>query len=189
MVKRAQAAMEYLSTYGWAILVLVIVLAALLWLGIFNVGSRVPDQCSFPPGLTCESARFLAIDDSPPAYNGVNLREIKVTNHLGETIYICYAECRTGDHAENAITAADCKTNGIRVKVEDSLTITNLAQFGGGAPSDPSIWCLLEDTNNRMQGAPGDLIQTNVFLHYIRASDSAVGNARVIRASVIARGE
>ncbi|MFH1978460.1 MAG: hypothetical protein ABIJ92_03985 [Candidatus Aenigmatarchaeota archaeon] len=36
---KAQAAMEYLMTYGWAILIVVIVAAALFALGLFNPGT------------------------------------------------------------------------------------------------------------------------------------------------------
>jgi hypothetical protein len=41
--KKAQTAMEFLITYGWAILVVLIVLAALFILGIFN--PRVSNTC------------------------------------------------------------------------------------------------------------------------------------------------
>ncbi len=51
---KAQAAMEYLMTYGWAILVIVIVLAALLYLGVFT--PKPPEFCQMPPGLGCTSA-------------------------------------------------------------------------------------------------------------------------------------
>jgi hypothetical protein len=36
MTKKAQSALEYLMTYGWAILIIVIVGAALFALGVFN---------------------------------------------------------------------------------------------------------------------------------------------------------
>src|SRR3989338_5866650 len=36
MKKKGQAAMEYLMTYGWAILIVIIVAAALWALGVFN---------------------------------------------------------------------------------------------------------------------------------------------------------
>ena len=35
-MKRGQAAMEFLMTYGWAILVVLIALSALFFLGVFN---------------------------------------------------------------------------------------------------------------------------------------------------------
>jgi hypothetical protein len=44
-MKKAQSAMEYLMTYGWAILIVIIVAAALYMLGIFNPATytgRIP---------------------------------------------------------------------------------------------------------------------------------------------------
>ncbi|MGC8671449.1 MAG: LamG domain-containing protein [Candidatus Micrarchaeia archaeon] len=44
---RAQSAMEYLMTYGWAILIIAVVLGALFQLGVFNGNNFVPKA---PPG-------------------------------------------------------------------------------------------------------------------------------------------
>lgn len=41
MKMKAQSAMEYLMTYGWAILIVIIVAAALYALGVFNLGTVV----------------------------------------------------------------------------------------------------------------------------------------------------
>lgn len=40
--RKGQAAMEYLMTYGWAILIVIIVAAALFALGVFNPSSWTP---------------------------------------------------------------------------------------------------------------------------------------------------
>ena len=37
-MKKGQAAMEYLMTYGWAILIIIVVVAALYAMGVFKVG-------------------------------------------------------------------------------------------------------------------------------------------------------
>jgi hypothetical protein len=42
---KGQAAMEYLMTYGWAILVVIAVVAALYGLGVFKIGAG-PVKCS-----------------------------------------------------------------------------------------------------------------------------------------------
>ena len=39
---RAQSAMEYLMTYGWAILIIAVVLGALYYLGVFNTSNLAP---------------------------------------------------------------------------------------------------------------------------------------------------
>ncbi len=44
---KAQSAMEYLMTYGWAILIIAVVLGALFQLGVFNAGAFAPRA---PPG-------------------------------------------------------------------------------------------------------------------------------------------
>ena len=44
-MRKGQAAMEYLMTYGWAILIVVVVVAALYAMGVFKVGAP-PVPCS-----------------------------------------------------------------------------------------------------------------------------------------------
>ncbi len=46
-MRKSQSAMEYLMTYGWAILIIAVVLGALFQLGVFNAGAFAPRA---PPG-------------------------------------------------------------------------------------------------------------------------------------------
>ena len=50
--------MEYLMTYGWAILIIAIIGAALFALGLFNGSSGVPNRCSAKPGFTCANPSY-----------------------------------------------------------------------------------------------------------------------------------
>jgi len=50
---RAQAAMEYLVTYGWALLILVVVVAYLLTSGAFSANSFAAQECVLQPDLSC----------------------------------------------------------------------------------------------------------------------------------------
>ena len=54
-VSRAQSAMEYLMTYGWAILIIAVVLAALFSLNVFNAGAQLGTSCIGQPGYSCSS--------------------------------------------------------------------------------------------------------------------------------------
>ena len=45
--------MEYLMTYGWAILIVAVVLASLYYLGVFNSSSAQPNACLGISGFTC----------------------------------------------------------------------------------------------------------------------------------------
>ncbi|MCL4380784.1 MAG: hypothetical protein M1331_01990 [Candidatus Marsarchaeota archaeon] len=59
--QKAQSAMEYLMTYGWAILIIAVVLAALYMLGIFNSSTFVKTFCEFTSSsLGCTNPELLA---------------------------------------------------------------------------------------------------------------------------------
>ncbi len=60
MVK-SQSAMEYLMTYGWAILIVAVVLGALYSLGIFNGANFLGGTCIAAPGYLCSNP-LLATD-------------------------------------------------------------------------------------------------------------------------------
>jgi len=53
-MKRAQAAMEFLMTYGWAILVVLIAIGALAYFGVLNPSRFLPASCTLIPGLSCD---------------------------------------------------------------------------------------------------------------------------------------
>lgn len=53
---RGQAAMEYLMTYGWALIILVAVISVLFSMGVFNPQNYMSEECSFQPSLPCRGA-------------------------------------------------------------------------------------------------------------------------------------
>ncbi|MEM0149283.1 MAG: hypothetical protein QXW10_00080 [Candidatus Micrarchaeaceae archaeon] len=50
---KAQSAMEYLMTYGWAILIISIALSALYMMGLFSPSSYISSTCIFPADFSC----------------------------------------------------------------------------------------------------------------------------------------
>jgi len=65
---KAQSAMEYLMTYGWAILTIAVVLGALFQLGVFNANNFAPKA---PPG-SCQVFR----PNGPGTTSFINLEGI-----------------------------------------------------------------------------------------------------------------
>ena len=51
--KKGQAAMEFLMTYGWAILVVIAAIAALAYFGVLDPTKMLPERCTGPAGLDC----------------------------------------------------------------------------------------------------------------------------------------
>ncbi len=67
MYKKSQAAMEFLMTYGWAILIVLIVLAALFLLGVFSPGGT--NNCSADQPFGCVDVRIAAAGTGETSMN------------------------------------------------------------------------------------------------------------------------
>ncbi len=153
---RGQAAMEYLMTYGWAILVILIVLAVLaFYLPQFL---RAQDQCAFAqPGFTCGDVRPFIQNTG----NTVNLRA-SIFNQNGQAIHIQRVLC-TADAPGNV--------NSVWGEVPAEGTITS-------APSvttlDPASGARMEVNVNCYRGGSGtnrgsalNLAKNNEFRGYL----------------------
>ncbi|MFH1063875.1 MAG: hypothetical protein V1729_02225 [Candidatus Woesearchaeota archaeon] len=51
--RKAQAAMEFLMTYGWAILVVLAAIGALAYFGVLSPDRFLPEKCTLPSGVAC----------------------------------------------------------------------------------------------------------------------------------------
>ncbi|MDE1856452.1 MAG: hypothetical protein KGH98_00025 [Candidatus Micrarchaeota archaeon] len=82
--RKAQSAMEYLMTYGWAILVIAVVLGALFSLGVFSSSSVLPQGCVAASGYLCSGQVLL-----PNAANAITPTSLTFTfgQNTGSTIY------------------------------------------------------------------------------------------------------
>ena len=79
-VKSGQAAMEFLMTYGWAILVVLVVIGALAYFGVLNPESFLPRRCILGSEITCPE--FQLLDNGEMQFllgNGI-ANKIKITN-------------------------------------------------------------------------------------------------------------
>ena len=57
-MKKSQQAMEFLMTYGWAIIILIVVIGVLFSLGIFN--PKIPNQCNSISPIKCYDIKLVA---------------------------------------------------------------------------------------------------------------------------------
>jgi len=80
--KKGQAAMEFLMTYGWAILIAIIAIAALIAFGVLNVGKTSANVCTLTTPLDCKGASVNTSAMRVEIYNGagdtINITSIAV---------------------------------------------------------------------------------------------------------------
>ncbi|MDO8339665.1 MAG: hypothetical protein Q7T16_03335 [Candidatus Burarchaeum sp.] len=174
---RGQAAMEFLTTYGWGILVIVIVLAALLYMGVFNVMQKVPDSCGFPPGIKCESVR---VQGGPAVW----ITTLRVTNNMPKTIRLCGIECTEGSIPQHSPQASDCLFCNPPLMPPGATA--DAAQIAGTQCSPVTLPCEKEN-GDLLVLEPGEMLRANLYIYYLEEGDSGVGLARATKGELISR--
>ena len=101
MNKKGQAAMEFLMTYGWAILAAVIAIGVLAYFGVFSPGKSLPNICTINTPLGCEEHQVNA--------SGVRLI---IRNGAGDSITASTINV-TGCAEQSAVTIADGATSDL----------------------------------------------------------------------------
>lgn len=74
---KGQAALEFLTTYGWAFLVILVMIGALAYFGVLNPSKMLPDRCMFSTEIQCVESKVVGDQGG----NGVLM--FRVRNNLG----------------------------------------------------------------------------------------------------------
>lgn len=94
-MKRGQAALEFLSTYGWAIMVVLLAIAALTYFGVFNFESFIPDQCLLSDGFECNDHQLSASSDQLLDVAFILANQLPQAVNISEINVTCY-DCNSG---------------------------------------------------------------------------------------------
>ncbi len=109
---KSQSAMEYLTTYGWALLIIALALASLFYLGLFNQGGIVNNECIFPSNFICLNGFVSA--------NG-NLA-LSIKQETQNPIVITAIGCNT--NSSNIVMASIFPTIDLPIGAQTNLTAT-----------------------------------------------------------------
>ena len=81
--KKSQAAMEFMMTYGWAFLAILVVISTLAYFGVLNPDAFMIKRCIMPPEITCRDFEF--------SYDSISSRNkliLSLQNSRGNVIII-----------------------------------------------------------------------------------------------------
>lgn len=122
--RRAQVAMEFLMTYGWAILIVLTAIAALSYFGVLDLSRFLPERCNFPVGLDCL--------DKPALDTTNGVMKLALKNNLGYDIEI----------QDDLSGTDDCKTGTdiINISIEGT-TFTLPANISNNNQFIMNIYC------------------------------------------------
>ncbi len=102
--RKGQAALEFLMTYGWAFLVILIVIGAFVYFDVLNPAGLVPARCSFPAGFSCSE---FGVSES----NGV---QFVMVNRQGYSVQI-----------ENVTVTTSATSDPLEIQCDGTTTDTN----------------------------------------------------------------
>ncbi|MBN1792081.1 hypothetical protein JW826_00120 [Candidatus Woesearchaeota archaeon] len=122
MNKRAQAALEFLTTYGWAILVILVMIGALVYFGLLNPNRALPNRCEVTTGIACKD--FLITSDG---------FEIIMYNKMGDSIKsVNVTSVESNEFIGSLTLASDCQIEGIvPADAEMRLNCSSTGLFAG----------------------------------------------------------
>lgn len=132
-MKKAQAAMEFLMTYGWAILVVLVAIGALAYFGVLSPEKFLPKSCTIEPGLSCED--FKADDSADTiqlilrngrgeALSNVDVAITGCTDDPGADGDDSWTDGAILDDASAGITLTACTLGAVDARIKKTITIT-----------------------------------------------------------------
>jgi hypothetical protein len=90
MMKKGQAALEYLITYGWGFLVIIVAIGALAYFGLLSPTRYIPARCEFGAQLECVDYQ-LSVDTANYAHVKIQFR-----NNFGDDIQLVQLQTASG---------------------------------------------------------------------------------------------
>jgi len=120
---KAQAALEFLTTYGWAFLVILIMIGALAYFGILSPSKILPNRCNF-------GAEFQCLDHQISATG--NTFKVRLKNNVGEPIDVSAITLSTESTTAYACTTPPANPTGWKSGEVKELTwsVCNSAAAG-----------------------------------------------------------
>lgn len=84
-MKKSQASLEYLTTYGWAFILIIIMIGAMAFFGILNPKNLLPNRCSFSSEFPCTDHVILSTGEV----------RLKIKNNAGMSIILTKFDAKT----------------------------------------------------------------------------------------------
>ena len=163
---RGQAAMEYLMTYGWALLVIVIVIAILISLNLFSA----PQGCNF------ESSAFAC---GTPVVDTHGLLYLPLTNGNANDIKLVGVVC-IADKSPNAPLAPASAGHGYF----GNLTILRQSTYDLSNDTNMQPYCYKADGVTKFESNAGADFSGKVWVFYHNDEDGANYPIRTISATL-----
>ena len=128
--------MEFLMTYGWAILVVLVAIGALAYFGVLNPSRFLPSSCTIAPGIGCEDSKVAAATVQLVLRNGMGddltAVNVVVSGCTASTEANADDAWNDGDVLGGAdgITLTACSNGAAGSRFKQDVTVTYIGSAG-----------------------------------------------------------
>lgn len=126
--RKGQAAAEYLVTYGWALLLLVAVIAVILSTGVFNPSYFISEECVLQPDIACTGHQMYRS-------GGDTILLIRVENRLGYEMEVDRVVATANDLGQTGQQPVEGRIDRQRLLPGQNTTVT----FTFSGPEQPPV--------------------------------------------------
>ncbi|MBN2052695.1 hypothetical protein JW756_04280 [Candidatus Woesearchaeota archaeon] len=140
-MRKAQAALEFMTTYGWAFLVVLVMIGALAYFGVLNPNKILPSKCIVEAGFNCRDYVIHTGDFSIYLVNskGGSLKNVDI-------ISITSDQNRTGIPVDTCTINSDANPVSVAADENMIITCTNAGMFTGMTGNKVKIKFLINYT-------------------------------------------
>ncbi|VVC72287.1 Uncharacterised protein [uncultured archaeon] len=115
---KAQNALEYLVSYSWMILAVLLIIAVVFYTGVLMTGQAVNRVCTLPSGFSCESYKLA---------NGTGYLDVRIRQNTIHPINITAIKCTK----EQSVPTANWSRVGVAMQVGEEKWVASAAGFDG----------------------------------------------------------
>ncbi len=116
--------MEFLMTYGWAILVVLVAIAALAYFGVLNPAKFLPSSCTITPGISCDDFKVESDEVTLVLTNGMGDDLTSVTVDVGSCSESAPQPWNNGETLTINLDGCSNGASGAKFKEDVSVTYT-----------------------------------------------------------------
>ena len=148
MQKKAQSALEFLTTYAWAFLVMIIVIGVIAYFGVLRPQKILPDRCNFGAEFTCLNYQISSASNqfklrlknnlaAPVTISGISLNSETTTQYSCTNPTLPISNMPSGNITDLTFTSCNTATAGFvvgdKAKVLVKITYYDVTSGAGYA--------------------------------------------------------
>ncbi len=129
MPRKSQAAMEFLMTYGWAILVVLAAIAALAYFGVLNPDRLLSSKCDLGIEINCFNHKIEPTQSTLVLVNNL-AEQIEITKISVGACSSTYAGTMNNGE-QKTYTLISCTNGNVQDRFKADINITYTAKLSG----------------------------------------------------------